>query len=181
MSLLSGIHPVAEALRAGSPLERIVIAQGAGGPRLQEIIDLARRAHVPVRFEPRSSLDRLASSAAHQGVIALGAGAKRQFARIANGGTLRRAEAFVLTVFEAAQFVFGESGFAAAGEVGGDAECAAVGIGGGEVEHRLDATIHGAGAYQRGIEGDEVFQRLWAVGHRAQKGIRLFGLALDAG
>src|SRR5215468_11181750 len=76
MSLLSGIHPVAEALRAGSPLERIVIAQGAGGPRLQEIIDLARRAHVPVRFEPRSSLDRLASSAAHQGVIALGAARK---------------------------------------------------------------------------------------------------------
>ena len=76
MALLSGIHPVAEALRAGNPLERIVIAQGAGGPRLQEIIDLARRAGVPVRFEPRSSLDRLASSSAHQGVIALGAARK---------------------------------------------------------------------------------------------------------
>ena len=35
---------MAEALRAGNPLERILIAQGAGGPRLQEIIDLARRA-----------------------------------------------------------------------------------------------------------------------------------------
>ena len=76
MALLSGIHPVAEALRSGNPIERIVIAQGAGGPRLQEIIDLARRAGVPVRFEPRSSLDRLASSSAHQGVIALGAARK---------------------------------------------------------------------------------------------------------
>ena len=76
MALLSGIHPVVEALRAGNPLERIVIAQGAGGPRLQEIIDLARRSGVPVRFEPRSSLDRLASSSAHQGVIALGAARK---------------------------------------------------------------------------------------------------------
>ena len=66
MALLSGIHPIAEALRAGHPLERIVIAQGAGGERLQEIIDLARRAGVPVRFEPRSSLDRLASTSAHQ-------------------------------------------------------------------------------------------------------------------
>ena len=37
MALLSGIHPVAEALRAANPIERIVIAQGAGGPRLQEI------------------------------------------------------------------------------------------------------------------------------------------------
>ena len=73
MAILSGIHPVAEALRAGNPLERIVIAQGAGGPRLQEIIDLARRASVPVRFEPRSVLDKLAASSAHQGVIALGA------------------------------------------------------------------------------------------------------------
>jgi 23S rRNA (guanosine2251-2'-O)-methyltransferase len=76
MSLLSGIHPVVEALRAGNPLERIVIAQGAGGPRLQEIIDLARQAKIPVRFEPRSSLDRLAGSAAHQGVVGLGAARK---------------------------------------------------------------------------------------------------------
>jgi 23S rRNA (guanosine2251-2'-O)-methyltransferase len=67
---------VVEALRAGNPLERILIAQGAGGPRLQEIIDLARQAKIPVRFEPRSSLDRLAGSSAHQGVVALGAARK---------------------------------------------------------------------------------------------------------
>ena len=76
MSILSGIHPVAEALRANHPLERLVIAQGAGGPRLQEIIDLARRASIPVRFEPRNQLDRLAGTAAHQGVIAMGAAKK---------------------------------------------------------------------------------------------------------
>ena len=61
MTVLSGIHPVVEALRSGHALERIAIAQGAGGPRLQEIIDLARQAKVPVRFEPRSSLDRMAT------------------------------------------------------------------------------------------------------------------------
>ena len=76
MSVLSGIHPVAEALRAGSALERVLIAQGAGGPRLQEIIDLARRAGIPVRFEPRNALERLAGSTAHQGVVALGAARK---------------------------------------------------------------------------------------------------------
>ena len=76
MSILSGIHPVAEALRSHHPLERLLIAQGAGGPRVQEIIDLARRASVPVRFEPRNSLDRLAGTAAHQGVVALGAAKK---------------------------------------------------------------------------------------------------------
>jgi 23S rRNA (guanosine2251-2'-O)-methyltransferase len=73
MAILSGIHPVAEALRAGRPLDRILIAQGAGGPRMQEIIDMARRASTPVRFEPRGALDRLAGSSAHQGVVAMGA------------------------------------------------------------------------------------------------------------
>jgi len=78
MAVLSGIHPVREALGAGRLLERVMVAQGAGGPRLQEIIDLARRAGVPVRFEPRASLDRVAGSPAHQGVVALGAA--RQYA-----------------------------------------------------------------------------------------------------
>ena len=73
MAILSGIHPVAEALRAKHSLERLLVAQGAGGPRLQEIIDLARRASIPVRFEPRAALDRLAGTSAHQGVVAMGA------------------------------------------------------------------------------------------------------------
>lgn len=73
MPILSGIHPVIEAFRAGRPLERLLIAKGAGGPRLQEIIDAARRASVPVRFESRSALDRLAGTPAHQGVIAMSA------------------------------------------------------------------------------------------------------------
>ncbi|MGA3235049.1 MAG: 23S rRNA (guanosine(2251)-2'-O)-methyltransferase RlmB [Bryobacteraceae bacterium] len=76
MAILSGIHPVAEALRAKRAIERILVAQGAGGPRMQEIIDMARRAAVPVRFEPRGALDRLAGSAAHQGVVAMGAANK---------------------------------------------------------------------------------------------------------
>ena len=51
----------------------MLVAKGAGGPRLQEIIDLARRASIPVRFEARAALDRLAGSSAHQGVVAVGA------------------------------------------------------------------------------------------------------------
>jgi len=74
--VLSGIHPVAEALRAGTPLDRILVAQGAGGPRLQEVIDLARQSGVPVRFEPRAALERLAGTSAHQGIVGLGAARK---------------------------------------------------------------------------------------------------------
>jgi len=89
MPVLSGIHPVAEALRAHHPLDRLLIAQGAGGPRLQEIIDMARRAGVPVRFEPRPSLDRLAASSAHQGVVALGAARQyTEFEKVASAELL---------------------------------------------------------------------------------------------
>jgi 23S rRNA (guanosine2251-2'-O)-methyltransferase len=87
--ILAGIHPVAEALRAGRPIERVLVAKGAGGPRLQEIIDLARQGSVPLRFEPRPALDRLAGSAAHQGVVALGASQRyRSLDDIAEGARL---------------------------------------------------------------------------------------------
>jgi len=87
--ILAGIHPVAEALRAGRPLERVLVAKGAGGPRLQEIIDLARQGSIPLRFEPRPALDRLSGTAAHQGVVALGAAQKyRSLADVASGGRL---------------------------------------------------------------------------------------------
>ena len=70
---LAGIHPVREALRAGLPLDRVLVVKGAAGGRLQELIELCRERGVPVRFEPRAQLDRAAGSAAHQGVVAFGA------------------------------------------------------------------------------------------------------------
>ena len=73
MAILIGIHPVAEALRARRPLDRVLVATGVGGARVQEIIDLSRKNSTPLRFEERTALDRLAGSAAHQGVVALGA------------------------------------------------------------------------------------------------------------
>jgi 23S rRNA (guanosine2251-2'-O)-methyltransferase len=72
VSLIAGIHPVREALRAGRPIDRVLIVKGAGGPRLQELIDLCRERGIPVRFEPRGQLDRAANGAPHQGVIAYG-------------------------------------------------------------------------------------------------------------
>ncbi len=80
MPVLIGIHPVAEALRARRPLDRVVVAKRAGGARLQEIIDLSRRNSTPLRFEERAALDRLAGGAAHQGVVALGAA--KQYAEL---------------------------------------------------------------------------------------------------
>lgn len=71
---------MAEALRARRPLDRVLVAKGAGGPRVQEIVDLSRKNSTPLRFEERGALDRLAGSAAHQGVVALGAA--KQYAQL---------------------------------------------------------------------------------------------------
>jgi len=71
--VLAGVHPVREAVAAGRSLDRVLIARGAGGPRLQEIIDLCRERNIAVRFELREALDRVANGAAHQGVVAIGA------------------------------------------------------------------------------------------------------------
>jgi 23S rRNA (guanosine2251-2'-O)-methyltransferase len=68
-----GIHPVREALRARRPLDKVLIAKGSAGPRVQEIVDLCRDHSVPVRFEPREMLDRLSKGIPHQGVVAFGA------------------------------------------------------------------------------------------------------------
>ena len=62
-----------EALRARQPLQRVLIAKGAGGARIQEIVGLCRDAQVPVRFETRDALDRMSATSVHQGVVALGA------------------------------------------------------------------------------------------------------------
>ena len=76
MSIIAGIHAVREALRAGRPLERVhVEEQHKPSARLREILDLCRRAGVPVRRETRVQLDRLAPGAVHQGVLAV-AGAR---------------------------------------------------------------------------------------------------------
>jgi 23S rRNA (guanosine2251-2'-O)-methyltransferase len=73
MDKLTGIHAVKEALEAQRPIDRIVIAKGRQDTRIEEIIRLARKKGIPVRFEDRSQLDRLANSKDHQGVVALAA------------------------------------------------------------------------------------------------------------
>jgi 23S rRNA (guanosine2251-2'-O)-methyltransferase len=73
MERLTGIHAVREALAAGRALDRIVLARGRRGARIEEIVRLARERGVPVRFEEREQVDRLAGREEHQGVVAFGA------------------------------------------------------------------------------------------------------------
>jgi 23S rRNA (guanosine2251-2'-O)-methyltransferase len=87
--VLAGVHPVLEALKAGTRVEHVHVAKGAGGARVQEVIDASRRAGVPVRFEERQVLDKLARTAVHQGVVALVSVEKyRQLTAVPEGSRL---------------------------------------------------------------------------------------------
>lgn len=76
MNWMTGFHAVEEALSAGRALDRIVIARGRHGERIESIVRLAKSRGVPVRFEEREQIDRIAGAREHQGIAALGA-AKR--------------------------------------------------------------------------------------------------------
>jgi 23S rRNA (guanosine2251-2'-O)-methyltransferase len=73
MNWLTGFHAVEEALAAGRALDRIVIARGRHGERVEAIVQLAKSRGVPVRFEDRQQVDRLAATREHQGIAALAA------------------------------------------------------------------------------------------------------------
>jgi len=71
MEKITGIHAVREALAARRPIQNILVGRGRHGGRLEEIVQLARRNGVPVRFEEREQMDRAAGTRDHQGVVAL--------------------------------------------------------------------------------------------------------------
>ncbi len=67
--IIYGRHPVLEALRGGAGVERLRVARGSSlSGNLEEILNLARRQHVPIQWVERSELDRLGPH--HQGVAA---------------------------------------------------------------------------------------------------------------
>lgn len=70
VNTIYGLMPVLEALRAGSKkVEQITIAEGARHERLRELLDLAKRARIPVHRAPKFALDRVVPGVAHQGVL----------------------------------------------------------------------------------------------------------------
>ncbi len=72
MNLICGVNPVLEALAAGTRhFDRLLIVKGLRGRRLAEAIRRATRLGIPLRFEMRETLDRLAGGVPHQGIIAI--------------------------------------------------------------------------------------------------------------
>jgi len=78
-----GIKPVLEALKAGRPVQRLLVFDQRKQDRdVQMILRLARECGAEVRFANREALNREAPGANHQGVIAVGAA--KQYATLDN-------------------------------------------------------------------------------------------------
>ena len=72
LQLIIGRNAVIEAIKAGRPINRILIAKGTGGSIKQKILVLAKDRRIPVVEVDRRRLDVTTGDGLHQGVIAFG-------------------------------------------------------------------------------------------------------------
>jgi len=74
---LIGINPVLEALKAGRPIQRILVAEHRRRDRdVQTILRLAQDVGIELRFAGRDSLNREAPGAQNQGIVAFASAKK---------------------------------------------------------------------------------------------------------
>jgi len=71
MQIIYGIHPVAEALRDGGPIEKVALAREEKTRAISKIVQLASRRKVPLVFADREYLNTVAGTRHHQGVICI--------------------------------------------------------------------------------------------------------------
>jgi 23S rRNA (guanosine2251-2'-O)-methyltransferase len=72
LNLICGINPVLEALVAGTRhFDRLLVVKGIRNTRVSEAISRATQLAIPLRFEPRETLDRIAAGLPHQGIVAV--------------------------------------------------------------------------------------------------------------
>jgi 23S rRNA (guanosine2251-2'-O)-methyltransferase len=69
-TLIVGRQPVAEAIRAGKPIDKILLQKSAGGEMISRIRELASIHQVPIQYVPVEKLNGLTTTL-HQGVIAI--------------------------------------------------------------------------------------------------------------
>ncbi len=71
VDFIYGLHAVGEALKSrAKSISHVTVARERSDLKLQRIIDQCRATGIPIRFEPRHHLDRMAHTAGHQGVVA---------------------------------------------------------------------------------------------------------------
>lgn len=67
---IEGRHAVAEAQRAGNPLDKLFVLEGCKDGPVSSIVRKAKKSDTVIRFVSRERLDQLSETGNHQGVIA---------------------------------------------------------------------------------------------------------------
>lgn len=68
-NIIAGRNPVAEALKSGQTIDKVLLFTNASGDAVNEIRQLAAANHVPLQYVPNEKLNSL-TNVQHQGVIA---------------------------------------------------------------------------------------------------------------
>ncbi|MBP7273714.1 MAG: 23S rRNA (guanosine(2251)-2'-O)-methyltransferase RlmB [Saprospiraceae bacterium] len=69
--LICGRHPVLEAIKNNTQIDRILLQQGMRGEVEREFRHICKEYNIPTQFAPKQKLDFLAKKTNHQGIIAL--------------------------------------------------------------------------------------------------------------
>ena len=94
--LLIGRNPVAELLKAGRSVDKLIVQEGAGGS-MGKIVALAKEAGVRIEYVDKAKLDKICGTGAHQGVAARTAPADyADFDELVKGLAAREGDALVL-------------------------------------------------------------------------------------
>jgi 23S rRNA (guanosine2251-2'-O)-methyltransferase len=69
--LIYGRHPIADAIRAGKPFEKVMMQQGLRGEAEVEIRQLTKANGIPLSIVPREKMNKMASGGNHQGILGI--------------------------------------------------------------------------------------------------------------
>ena len=76
---IEGRNPVLEALRAGTPIEKLILEKNIKkDEKISEIIKLAQKQQIKISYDKKYLLDQKSKTHVHQGVIALGTQQEQQ-------------------------------------------------------------------------------------------------------
>ncbi len=67
--LIFGIHPVLEAVKAGTELDKVYVQKGSNNPKIEEIVQQIGNNQTTINYVPIEKLDKLTRSN-HQGIVA---------------------------------------------------------------------------------------------------------------
>ena len=68
--IIEGRNPVMEALRSGRPIDKIIVQSGEKHGSIIKILKMAKEQRVAVSYADKAKIDKIASTGAHQGIVA---------------------------------------------------------------------------------------------------------------